>query len=106
MFGDDESVDAASTLLHDWVGDKESIKILQIAQNSQAKNDKAQALNQLITIVSDKVFFFTDRDCRVPSNWIHSSLEILEDTSIDFIIGKVEVLQPHDIIQEFQAFDC
>ena len=83
---DNNSIDGTIEYLQGIIKTARRIRFLQ-----ETRQGKPFALNTGIAEASGELFAFTDQDCRVPSDWLQSIVDVFQDTGADGVGGIVEM---------------
>jgi cellulose synthase/poly-beta-1,6-N-acetylglucosamine synthase-like glycosyltransferase len=82
----DASEDKTFDLLQAYSKTRNYLKVFHLNQKSKEYMGKKAALKFAIEQSSYEQFIFTDADCIVPKNWLHSNNEHLKE-NVDMIVG-------------------
>lgn len=75
LIGDDDSNDATAEIIGKFIAENTYIQYIKIEKQFAGLKGKANVLAQLAHLATGELFFFTDADIEVPSNWIEAFLE-------------------------------
>ena len=72
LIGDDDSNDATSDIISEFITDKPHFKLFKISKQLGKARGKANVLAHLAHQASGSFYFITDVDVKLPANWIKS----------------------------------
>lgn len=72
LIGDDDSTDKTAQIIERFIEENAYIQLITIKKQLAGLKGKANVLAQLAHLATGELFFFTDADIEVPTNWIES----------------------------------
>ena len=101
---DDQSNDNTKNIIKEFEEKNSKFKYISSIEGDSRLFLKKRALDSGIKKSQYDILLFTDVDCRLKSNWIHSMANCFEK-NIDYVIGYSEVSSPSNLISWFQKID-
>ncbi len=75
LIGDDDSTDKTTDIIERFIAENAHIQLISIKKQLAGLKGKANVLAQLAHHATGELFFFTDADIEVPTNWIEAFVE-------------------------------
>jgi len=75
LIGNDQSTDRTGPLTADFIADKPTIQLIDIAESGTGLRGKANVLAQLAHRARGEWLFFTDADTQVPTTWLREMIQ-------------------------------